>query len=131
MLQENNRIRAKIPAAYEELMVPHISKVDRAIEPGVKKLTWTSINIDLYIDSVYKALAELELLMDRANDLVDFRINAVLQEMSTMVLCELPDEEPWTVDEFLERTQVTYSHRKKGIRWFFGLIDCKFRANLD
>ena len=56
---------------------------------------------------MYKALAELELMMDRANDLVEFRIEAVLHEMSVTTLCELPDEEPWTVDKFLERTQVT------------------------
>ena len=47
--------------------------------------------------------------MDRANDLVEFRIDAVLHEMSTTTLCELPDEEPWTVDEFLEKTQVVIS----------------------
>ena len=46
-------------------------------------------------------------MMDRANDLVEFRIEAVLHEMSVTTLCELPDEEPWTIDKFLERTQVT------------------------
>ena len=54
--------------------------------------------------------------MDRANDLVEFRIDAVLHEMSTTTLCELPDEEPWTVDEFLEKTQVRTS-RVGGGRW--------------
>ena len=87
-------------------MIPHIEKVDRAIEPGLNKLTWTSINIDNYIKSVYNALGELELLMDRANDLVEFRINAVLHEMSTTQLCDLPEDEPWTVQYFLDRTQV-------------------------
>ena len=76
------------------------------LEPGLTKLTWTSINIEEYIERVYSALSELELMMDRANDLVEFRIDAVLHEMSTAVLCELPDEEPWTVEEFLEKTQV-------------------------
>lgn len=106
LLAENKRVRAKIPQAFEQLMVPHIEKVDLAIDPGLNKLTWTSINIPEYMDEVYTALADLELLMDRANDLVEFRINAVLQDMSTTTLCELPDEEPWTVDVFLEKTQV-------------------------
>lgn len=44
--------------------------------------------------------------MDRVNDLVEFRIDAVLKEMSNSVLCQLPGDEPWTVDEFLENTQV-------------------------
>jgi dynein heavy chain len=106
LLNENQRVRAKIPVAFEQLMVPHIEKVETAIDPGLTKLTWTSINISEYMDGVYAALADLELLMDRANDLVEFRINAVLQDMTSTSLCELPDEEPWTVDHFLENTQV-------------------------
>ena len=58
------------------------------------------------IDLVYCNTAELELLMSRTNDLVEFRIDAVLKEMSNTVLCELPADEPWTVEEFLQRTQV-------------------------
>ena len=83
-----------------------LSQVDRALEPGLVKLTWTSISIDDYVSSVYAALGELELLMDRANDLVEYRIDAVLHDMATTTLCQLPDTEPWTVDEFLEKTQV-------------------------
>ncbi len=59
------------------------------------------------MQEVYAALQELELMMDRANDLVEYRIEAVLHEMSTMTLCELPGEEPWSVEAFLERTQVS------------------------
>ena len=50
---------------------------------------------------------ELELLMDRANELCEFRINSVLTEMSNIMLCELPEDEPWTIDNFLQRTQVS------------------------
>ena len=63
-------------------------------------------------------LAELELLMTRAGDLVEFRIDAVLKEMAKTTLCELPEDDPWTVEQFLDRTQVRvtshmfrYSHR--------------------
>lgn len=36
---------------------------------------------------------------------IEFRIDAVLQEMSSMKLVELPEEEPWTVKEFLKNTE--------------------------
>ena len=88
-------------------MAPHIGKVDEALEPGINKLTWTSLNITNYIENVYASLAELELMMDRANDLVEFRIDAVLHDMSNATLCELPDEDPWTMAEFLDKTQVS------------------------
>lgn len=58
MLQENKRIREKIPPAFEPLMGPHIAKVDEAIEPGVTKITWTSINVEEYIEKVHERLGE-------------------------------------------------------------------------
>ncbi len=67
------------------------------------------VNIDFLfvIDLLFSLfLGELELLMDRANDLCQFRINAVLFEMSTTTLCELPEDEPWTIEQFLQNTQV-------------------------
>ena len=60
---------------------------------------------DLYLKIVLLT-GELELLMDRASDLCQFRINAVLKEMSEAQLCELPEDEPWTTEQFLKRTQV-------------------------
>ena len=56
MLQENKRVREKIPPAFEPLMGPHISKVDEAIEPGLTKITWTSINVEEYIERVHERL---------------------------------------------------------------------------
>ena len=106
LLVENERVRAKIPVAFESLMGPHLAKVDAVLGPGITKLTWTSLNMSTYVRSVYEALADLELLMDRANDLVEFRIDSVLREMAATSLCELPGDEPWTVEEFLETTQV-------------------------
>lgn len=57
---------------------------------------------------MYSHLEDLELLMVRANELTEFRIDAVLREMATTTLCQLPQDEPWTVEEFLENTQVGY-----------------------
>ena len=88
-------------------MSPHLAKVDAAIEPGLTMLNWTSLSLDVYMDSVYDALKGLELLIDRANDLVKFRIEAVLQEMSNTLLCELPSDAPWTVERFLKNTEVS------------------------
>ena len=100
------RVLARIPQAFKPLMSPHLAKVDAAIEPGLTMLNWTSLSLDAYMDSVYQALKEVELLIDRANDLVKFRIEAVLQEMSNTPLCELPSDAPWTIEKFLKNTEV-------------------------
>lgn len=36
------------------------------------------------------------------------RIDAVLKEMGQTLLCELPDQTAWTVEQFLSRTEVSY-----------------------
>ncbi|CAH1269411.1 DNAH5 [Branchiostoma lanceolatum] len=105
MLEENNRVRGQVPSAFQELIKPHLAKVDRILEPGLTMLSWTSINIDAYIEDVYAGIGVLELLITRVNDISAYRIDAVLQEMATTVLCELPEEEAWTIEHFLERTQ--------------------------
>ncbi|XP_078543788.1 dynein axonemal heavy chain 5 [Lissotriton helveticus] len=105
MLTEDKRIRAKIQPHLEPLMTPHVAKVDDAIQPGLTSLNWTSLNIEKYFSNISAKHGELELLLDRVNDLVEFRIDTVLFEMSTISLCSLPEEEPLTCDEFLQMTQ--------------------------
>jgi hypothetical protein len=45
-------------------------------------------------------------MLDRANDLITYRIDSVLDEIATMSLCDLPDDEPIPPEEFLHHTQV-------------------------
>ncbi|XP_042662867.1 dynein axonemal heavy chain 5 isoform X2 [Tyto alba] len=105
MLAEYKRIKLKIQHPMEQLMAPRLANVDDAIQPGLMLLTWTSLNIEKYINTVFYKLAELELLLDRVNDLVEFRIDAVLQEMNRVPLCKLPEDEPLSCEEFLQQTK--------------------------
>ncbi|OXB65197.1 hypothetical protein ASZ78_004954 [Callipepla squamata] len=86
MLAEYKRIKLKIQHPVERLMIPWLAKIDDAIQPGLMLLTWTSLNVKKYINTIFRKLAELELLLDRVNDLIEFRIDAVLQEMSSVPL---------------------------------------------
>ncbi|XP_026120715.1 dynein heavy chain 5, axonemal isoform X1 [Carassius auratus] len=105
MVSENSRVRSKIQPAFEQLIMPHVAKVDEAILPGLTSLNWTSLNIEKYLDRIITALEDLELLLQRVNDLVEFRVNAVLQEMSTITLCVLPEDEPCNCEEFVQTTK--------------------------
>uniref|UniRef100_A0A8C8C8Z2 Dynein, axonemal, heavy chain 5 n=1 Tax=Oncorhynchus tshawytscha TaxID=74940 RepID=A0A8C8C8Z2_ONCTS len=102
---QNARVRAKIQSAFGQLVMPHVAKVDKAILPGLTSLNWTSLNIEKYLSRINSALTDLELLMDRVNDLVEFRIDAVLQEMSGATLWVLPLEEPFSCEEFVQTTR--------------------------
>ncbi len=106
MVSENERVRGRIPELFETLMVPHLERVDEIISPGLTLLHWTSLNIDAFVESVQGALNELELLVDRSCDVVNVRIEGVLREIHAMELCDLPDSEPWAIEEFVARTEV-------------------------
>jgi dynein heavy chain len=45
-------------------------------------------------------------MLERADDLITYRIDAILNEIATMSLCDLPDDEPITPEEFLHQTRV-------------------------
>ena len=107
MLNENSRIRGKIPELFAPLMEPHLERVDEMISPGLSILRWTSLNIRAFTESVHKSLKELELLIDRARDVWEVWIEAELKVIQNSQLCELPDNEPWTMDEFLQKTEVS------------------------
>ena len=107
MLTENSRIRGKIPELFAPMMEPHLERVDEMISPGLSILRWTSLNIRAFTESVHKSLKELELLIDRARDVWEVWIEAELKVIQNSQLCELPDNEPWTMDEFLQKTEVS------------------------
>lgn len=44
--------------------------------------------------------------MDRVNDLAEYRIDAVLQEMSSSTLWVLPEDEAVSCEEFVQTTRV-------------------------
>ncbi len=108
MLEERKRVLDKISPTFRPLFGPHLTKLEAAIEPGLTMLTWTSMNISTYLETIADALREVELLVDRANDLVKYRIESILIEMSKVPLCELPTETtPWTIDDFVKRTEAS------------------------
>uniref|UniRef100_A0A803XWP5 Dynein axonemal heavy chain 5 n=1 Tax=Meleagris gallopavo TaxID=9103 RepID=A0A803XWP5_MELGA len=101
----HNLIKLKIQHPFERLMIPRLASIDDAIQPGLMLLTWTSLNIEKYIDTVFSKLGKSISVISALNDLIEFRIDAVLQEMSSVLLCKLPEDEPLSCEEFLQKTK--------------------------
>ena len=59
------------------------------------------------MDEVYVKLGELEILMKRSKDILDSRIEDVLEDMSMTPLCTLPEDDPITVESFMHLTEET------------------------
>uniref|UniRef100_A0A8B9HQN0 Dynein, axonemal, heavy chain 5 n=1 Tax=Astyanax mexicanus TaxID=7994 RepID=A0A8B9HQN0_ASTMX len=49
-------LRMKIQPAFEQMLTPHVAKVDEAILPGLTSLNWSSLNIDKFLSRVTAAL---------------------------------------------------------------------------
>lgn len=88
-------------------MAPHLEKVNATLSPGLVLLTWTSLNLGHFSDSVTASLEKLELLINRARDILTIQIEGVLKDISFTLLCNLPDNEPWTMEEFVSSIKVS------------------------
>lgn len=58
MLAEYQRVKSKMPPMLEQLMVPHLAKVDEALQPGLAVLTWTSLNIQTYLKNAFAKIGK-------------------------------------------------------------------------
>ncbi|XP_077977872.1 dynein axonemal heavy chain 5-like isoform X2 [Glandiceps talaboti] len=105
VLKEYDRIVGTIPPVLLPLMKPYRDRVEDALKPGLNALNWTSLSIEQYISNIYKELGFLQRLIKQVTDLLDCRIEAVLHDMSTTPLCDLPEHEPITCTEFLRLTE--------------------------
>ena len=54
-------------------MTPHLGKVDEALEPGLILLSWTSINIDSFMEKVYKAIGKEMLILETISSFINLK----------------------------------------------------------
>ncbi|XP_069769393.1 dynein axonemal heavy chain 5 isoform X2 [Narcine bancroftii] len=94
-----------IPSIIQPLMKPFISQVDEALIPGLTMLSWSSLNIDKFVDNVNISLTELRQLVKQVSDTLECRIERVLHEISLTALVDLPEDELVEVPAFLEMTE--------------------------
>jgi len=53
VLKEHERIFAKIKPINRTLLGPHVEDLELKLRPGMVTLTWTSMNIDSYLQHVH------------------------------------------------------------------------------
>ena len=55
LVEEDKRIRGKIPPLFLPLMAPHLERVEEVISPGLTMLRWTSLTLEHFLEAVAKA----------------------------------------------------------------------------
>ena len=103
---EYERILGLIKPVMKKILEPHIEDLDLKIRPGMVTLTWTSMNIDGYLQHVQMSLSKLEQLIITINDIIDNRIENNLKKIGKVELVKLPqDGKPMTLDGFVDDQQ--------------------------
>ncbi|KAF4790048.1 hypothetical protein TURU_143619 [Turdus rufiventris] len=95
----------RIPVVLKPLMKPLIGQIEDALTPGLMQLSWTSLNINKFIQNVYSTLRELDYVVKSASDTLECRIERILKDMSNTALIILPEDEPIDVTSFLEQIE--------------------------
>ena len=115
LLKEYERVLGKIRPMTKPLLGPHLDDLDYKLRPGIVTLTWTSMNIDGYLQHVHSGLQKLEQLIISINDIIENRIENNLKAISKVVLVEMPEHgKTYTQDDFVElqhesaKTQTQY-----------------------
>lgn len=83
------------------------SNVYRLIIDHTSFSTWFYNNfyfVSVVIKRSYEVMNNLEKLSKTVTDILDCRVEAVLQEMSVTALCDLPEDDAVTMEKFLELT---------------------------
>lgn len=106
ILQTKRQVLGRVSLLLRKAMQPHIDELDRALQPGMTALTWTSLNLDSYLQANHVQLSKLEELVDKLLDITECRINSGVRKISQLALCEMPtDGEQLTAEQFLENTE--------------------------
>eukprot|EP00434_Breviolum_minutum_P029937 symbB.v1.2.026471.t1/scaffold2649.1/size74057/3 len=71
LLQEYRRVTQLVKPITANLLKPHLDHLDLQMRPGMVTLSWTSMNLDSYLKSVWESLAQLEQLICGVNDIME------------------------------------------------------------
>jgi dynein heavy chain len=103
LLKEYRRVVLTVRPIASNLLKPHLDNLEFHLRPGMVTLTWSSMNIEVYLKNVWEELGRLEQLVMTVNDLMENRIDANLKQVSKMLLVDLPDESTLvSLDDFVE-----------------------------
>ncbi|XP_054710373.1 dynein axonemal heavy chain 5-like [Uloborus diversus] len=93
------------------LLEIHLAVLDDIRRPGLTVLTWSSLNLDSFLQNYTDAIARVESLFDRLCKILKHRVEETLIQVTEVGLCPLPPENPVPIQAFLESIK---SVSKKG-----------------
>lgn len=100
-LREYDRIVSQVIPVTAMVLRPHFNDFEFLMRPGMVTLTWTSMNIDHFIEQIRDALQKLRSLVNNINDIIKNRVEKNLHHVSKTLLVDLPADASFTIADFL------------------------------
>ncbi|XP_049782831.1 dynein axonemal heavy chain 5 [Schistocerca cancellata] len=95
----------RVKLEVRPLFLPQLVRLTNLLAPGLNNITWTNPEWKNFCNSTSEAIRNFDILVTRVNDVYSNRILKVLASMQKVCLHALPQDEPWSVEEFLQQTE--------------------------
>lgn len=115
LLQEYRRVTQLVKPITANLLKPHLDHLELQMRPGMVTLSWTSMNLDSYLKSVWESLAQLEQLICGVNDIMESLVDENLKLVSRVLLADLPEDNRLvSLDDFVD---IQERHVRRTTEW--------------
>jgi len=90
-LAEYERVMANVPEILAPLLKPHMAELTCVINPGLVTLTWTSMNIQAFLQRFHSEMIRFNELVDKLKDIIANRLVRNQSVIAALPLVEMPD----------------------------------------
>ena len=110
-ISEYESVVSRIIPVTRPLMAYNLEVLDNVILQGETVLTWTSMNIDSYIQKVHSGLQTLDVIVTQVNSIVEHRIFSNLKAISSALLVNLPEHQSFSLEQFVSLQEKYIKHQ--------------------
>jgi dynein heavy chain len=102
LVHEVDVVSNRIVPIMRAVLKPHLEWLQQKMQPGLVYLTWQSMNVSSYIESVEVAVKDFEELVAKVHDMTDHRIEGNLHYISLSNCISIPRDQSFTIEQFKE-----------------------------
>lgn len=99
-LKKYNAILAEMSNVTNSMVKPHLKDLSQTMRPALTTMTWTSMNVSSFIETLEETLVRFSNLVRQTNDIINNRIHHNLEHVHNMRFLNMPDTKSFTLREF-------------------------------
>ncbi|GIY53760.1 dynein heavy chain 5, axonemal, partial [Caerostris darwini] len=100
LLKRHKELRNLSREELIPLLEIHLEILDNVLKPGMTTITWSSLNIDSFLEKYSECVAHIESLFDRLCKILNHRVDETLSQVAEVELCPVAPENPVTIQAF-------------------------------